>query len=255
MKSVLKIDLSIILACYNEGPTFEKSVLEIIKILKKTKKNWEIIFVEDKSSDETRKIVEKLVGKIKNSRRRSRFGGQARAIFHKKNEGRGRSVADGIIAARGKICGYLDVDLEVSADYIPIFVSEIERGSTMVVGKRFYEGGLKSLSRFLASQIYTYLVRTLLKIPISDTEAGYKFFKKTEILPVLKKVRDRGWFWDTEICARAYWAGLSISQVPVLFVRRTDKKSTVKLFSASWDYLVKIMKFRNQIPENFLNAK
>lgn len=245
MKSVLKIDLSIILACYNEGPTFEKSVLEIVRVLKKIRKNWEIIFVEDKSDDDTRRTVERLSRKIKNSK----------AIYHKKNGGRGRSVSDGMLAARGKICGYLDVDLEVSADYIPIFVSEIERGSTMVVGKRFYEAGLKSLSRFLASKIYSYLVRKLLKIPISDTEAGYKFFKKTEILPVLKKVRDHGWFWDTEICARAYFADLTISEVPVLFIKRGDKKSTVKLFSDSWDYLVKIMKFRNQIPKNFLNAK
>ena len=63
-----KIDVSVILPCFNEGPTFEKSVEKILVQLKQLKKNWEIIFVEDKSIDDTKKSVESLVKKIKNSR-------------------------------------------------------------------------------------------------------------------------------------------------------------------------------------------
>ena len=230
-----KVDLSIIIACYNEGPTFDVSVNKIISVLKTLKLEWEIIFVEDKSSDDTRQKVEYLTRQFKNSK----------AIFHKVNTGRGRSVCDGIKASRGKICGYLDVDLETSADYIPIFVEEIEKGFDMTVGKRFYEASVNSILRFLASKFYATLVRFLLKLPIEDTESGYKFFNRSRILPVLAKTKDASWFWDTEICARAHYAGLKISQIPVLFMRRTDKKSTVKLIPDTWNYLVKIMKFRS----------
>src|SRR3989344_2025719 len=209
-----KLAVTIILPCYNEGPTFEKSVKKIVSVLKKLKKNWEIIFVEDKSTDKTKKTIEKLVSQIKNSR----------AIYHSKNQGRGKSVADGIKAAKGEICGFLDVDLEVSADYIPLFIEEIENGVDMVIGRRFYEGGINSIARYLASKTYSSLVKTLLKIPIGDTEAGYKFFRRSKILPILAKTKDKGWFWDSEISARAYFSGLRISQIPVLFVRRTDKK-------------------------------
>jgi len=232
------INLSIILACYNEGPTFEKSVLEIISVLKKIKRKWEIVFVEDKSEDSTKKTVESLVSKIPN----------AKAIYHVKNQGRGKSVSDGIWAAKGEICGYLDVDLEVSANYIPIFINEIENAVDMAVGKRFYEGNLKSISRFIASKTYSIIVRSFLSIPIEDTEAGYKFFRRSKILPILSKTRDKGWFWDTEICARSFWAGLKISQVPVLFIRRSDKKSTVRLIPDTFDYLVKIIKFKSKGP-------
>jgi len=173
---MLKPEVSIVLSCYNEGPTLENSIQRVVSILKKQRWSWEIIFVEDKSTDETKKTVEKLTKKIP----------QSKAIFHKKNEGRGKSVADGIRKAKGAICGYLDVDLEVSADYIQIFISEIERGADMAVGERFYEGGLKSLGRFLASKGYASLVKMLLKIPIRDTEAGYKFFKKNKISLVEK---------------------------------------------------------------------
>ena len=244
-----KVDFSLILACYNESTTFEKSVREIISVLNNLKRNWEIIFVEDKSTDETKKSVEKLAREIENAQLRQGYAGQVRAIFHTKNEGRGKSVSDGIKAAKGIICGYLDVDLEVSASYIPLFVEEIEKGSDMVIGKRFYEGNFKSMIRFIASKFYSTLVKTILNIPIEDTEAGYKFFKSHKILPILSKVQDKHWFWDTEICTRAYWKGLKISQVPVLFVKRKDKKSTVKLIPDSWNYLIKLLKFKSEVPK------
>lgn len=236
--TMAKVDVSVILALYNEGPTLEKSVNKIVTVLKSLERSWEIIFVEDKSTDETLKTVKLLNEKVKN----------CKLIIHKKNQGRGRTVTDGLAAAAGTICGYLDVDLEISANYIPIFVEEIEKGANIAVGMRFYEGGLRSLARFLASKIYALMVKFLLKIPIEDTEAGYKFFRRSKILPILRKVKDEKWFWDTEICARAFWAGLKISQVPVLFVRRNDKKSTVKLIPDTWAYITKIIKFRSRVP-------
>lgn len=259
-----KADFSLILACYNEGVTFEKSVREIVSVLNNLIKwNWEIIFVEDKSTDETKKSVEKLVSEIKNSQLRASsaevatkaeqgYVGQARAIFHTKNEGRGKSVSDGIRTAKGIICGYLDVDLEVSASYIPLFIEEIEKGYDVVVGKRFYESNFRSVARFIASRVYAFAVKLILNIPIEDTEAGYKFFKRHRILPILSSVHDKHWFWDTEICARAYWKGLKITQVPVLFVKRIDKKSTVRLIPDSWNYVIKLLKFRSQVPKNKL---
>lgn len=236
-----KVGISLILACYNEGPTFQVSIDKIIDALRKTKKRWEIIFVEDKSTDNTAKTVKKLANEIKTSK----------AIFHKKNMGRGKSVADGIMAAEANICGYLDIDLEIPEKYIRLFVKEIEKGYDMTVGKRFYEGGFKSLARFLASKIYALLVNFFLKIPISDTEAGYKFFRRSKILPVLTHVKDKHWFWDTEICARAYWAGLKISEVPVIFNRRHDKKSTLKLIPDSIEYFKNLIAFRREIPKAF----
>jgi len=231
-----KVYLTLVIPCYNEGPTFAGSIKKIISVLEKTKKSWEIIFVEDKSTDQTKDLVEELLGKIEN----------ASAIFHNRNQGRGKSVSDGILKAKGEICGFLDVDLEVSADYIPLFVTEVENGADMAVGKRFYEQTSSSIGRYIASKAYARIVKITLNLPISDTEAGYKFFRRRSILPILAKTKDHGWFWDTEICARAVWAGLKISQVPVLFVKRADKKSTVKVIGDSLDYFVKLIQFRRQ---------
>lgn len=232
-----KIEFSLILPCYNEGPTFEKSMGDIMAVLKSLKLSYEIIFIEDKSTDDTKRAVEGFVSKNKNTR----------AIYHGKNRGRGKSVSDGIKSAKGSICGYIDVDCEISPSYIPVFISEIEGGTDMAVGMRFYEKSLKSIVRVIFSKVYSLIVSTLLDIPIHDTESGYKFFNRSKILPILNKTRDRHWFWDTEICTRAHMAGLKIDELPVIFRKRPEKKSTVKIFSDSVDYLVKIYKFRNEI--------
>lgn len=228
-----KPDYSLILACYNEGPTFGQSLVKISTQLKKMDGLWEIIFVEDKSTDNTKRVIEKFVAENRNTK----------AIYHKQNMGRGKSVTDGIIASGGDICGYIDVDCEISPHYIPLFVRAIKNGHDMVVGKRYYESGVKSLTRVVASHVYAYIAKILLNVPIDDTEAGYKFFNKKRILPVLKKVRDKYWFWDSEICARASRSGLVVGQLPVLFIRRPEKESTVKLLPDTIKYLASLIKF------------
>ena len=77
-----------------------------------------------------------------------------------------------------------------------------------------------------------------------DTETGFKFFNRGKILPVLEQVQDKRWFWDTEIMVRALWNGLNITEIPCLFMRRSDKKSTVNLRKDIWDYLAKLYRFQ-----------
>lgn len=232
-----KVDLTLILPCYNEGPTLETSINKIFASLKKSKYRFEVIFVEDKSSDSTLRVVKKAV-------KNNRF---CKLITHNKNMGRGKSVSDGIIASRANVCGYIDIDCEISPAYIPLFVKEILKGYDLVVGKRFYEGGFKNLTRVLSSKLYAFIVRNLIQLPIDDTETGYKFFNRKKILPLLKNVKDKHWFWDTEICLRAYEAGLKVDQVPVIFRRRAEKKTTVKMIPDTIEYIKNLVRIKREI--------
>ncbi len=56
-----------------------------------------------------------------------------------------------------------------------------------------------------------------------------------------------GWFWDTEVMFRAALAGLRIHEMPVLFLRRDDKESTVRVLRDSWQYLVRLWEFRARV--------
>src|SRR5262245_59320249 len=106
--------ISVVLACYNEEEILDASFAEIRETLEALGRPFEIIFVDDVSRDRTREIIRALVAGHPQV--------PTQVLFHEKNTGRGRAVTDGFRAARGEIAGYLDVDLEVHARYIPSLV-------------------------------------------------------------------------------------------------------------------------------------
>ena len=67
------------------------------------------------------------------------------------------------------------------------------------------------------------------------------------MLPLLDECQDPGWFWDTEIMALAKLSGLEVVEVPCLFLRRDDKRSTLRLLPATLDYLKKLAAFRRRL--------
>lgn len=233
------VEFSLILPCYNEGPTFETSIKKILNVMNTLKDKWEIIFVEDFSEDGTKEKLKKITSDIKNSI----------TIFHKRNEGRGKCVVDGIKKARGEICGFIDVDLEVSPSYIPLFIENIKKGNDIVVAERFYESG-GSVTRFVASKGYSAIVKFFLNLPIRDTEAGYKFFNRRKIISVIRDTKNKHWFWDTEICALAHYKGLRLTEIPVLFKRRFDKKSTVRMVPDIIHFGLNLIKFKVKLLKN-----
>jgi len=153
-------ELSLILACYNEGPTVVDSLAKIKQVLNNTKIKWEGICIDDKSSDNTLNLLKEFVKKNK----------EFKLITHKKNMGRGGTVAQGMLMSKAKVVGYIDVDLEVSAVYIPEFVEEVRKGSDVVVATRIYKEELASIVRWLASKGYLFIVKRFLGLNLKDTE-------------------------------------------------------------------------------------
>lgn len=229
------IDLSLIIPCYNEEPHLEESYHKIINVLKDLKIAYEIILIDDCSSDKTTLMIKKIIDKNHET---------TSAVFHKSNLGRGGVVNEGIRKAKGEVVGYLDVDLEVSEKYIPRFYNKIKEGYDEAIANRKYKFSIQKLARFFATKIYAALVHFILKSKIKDTEAGYKFFNRKKILPVLDRTKDKHWFWDTEIVMRSLYANLKIAEIPVEFIRNPQKKSTVKIIPDSIEYLKKLIKFK-----------
>jgi glycosyltransferase involved in cell wall biosynthesis len=156
-------------------------------------------------------------------------------------------VTDGFRMARGEIAGYLDVDLEVHARYIPSLVRAIERGADGATVRRIYAFQLRALDRYAMSRGYSALVRRLLDVSVHDTETGYKFFRRATVMPVIEAVRDPGWFWDTEFMVRAERKGLRVEEVYGAYVRRYDKTSTVSGLRDSLSYFRTLLAFRSEL--------
>lgn len=239
-----KFDLSLIIPCFNEEQIFEKNIIKVFEVLDQTDLSYEIIFVDDKSLDNTLNLISKVIKK--NPRRNLVL------IKNAKNQGRGKTVTDGILKAKGNAVGFIDIDLEISADYIPRFVNEILGKFDAACAFRVYDFTFRSLARWFASKGYKNLRKLFLKDKLNDTEAGYKFFKRSKILSVLKKTKDPGWFWDTEIMINSHYAGLKIIEIPTVFIRDFEKKSTVRLLTDTINYLIKLNSFKNELKKRNL---
>jgi glycosyltransferase AglD len=231
--------LSVVVACYNEASVLRESFAELRDTLDGWGRPWEAIFVDDVSRDGTQALIAEIVAAHPRH--------DLHVILHERNKGRGATVTDGFRVARGEIVGYLDIDLEVHCRYIPALAQAIERGADIATVRRIYAFQLRSLSRWVMSTGYIWLVRQLLQTQVRDTETGYKFFRRQTVMPLLDEIQDPGWFWDTEFMIRGERRGLRIAEVPGAFVRRYDKTSTVSGLRDTLLYFRRLMRFRRQL--------
>jgi len=231
-------DLSVVIACYQEEGHLEDSVRQLGATLDAMGRPYELIFVEDKSRDRTAEVIRKIVA------------GQPhmRAVYHEQNVGRGGTVTEGFLLAKGRIVGFLDIDLEVHCRHLPDVLKEIDGGADGATAFRHYAVGRTptALLRQFLSKGYRWLFRRTFDVPFNDPEAGFKFFVRERIEPVARRTRDVGWFWDSEIMVLAHQAGLRVVEVPCRFERRADKQSTVRLCRDVYRYLVAIRAFRRR---------
>lgn len=234
-----EIDLSLIIPCYRDAGHLRKNVGTIVKCLRETKLTWEIVMVNDASPENDGEAALQAISDWS--------GYNLRVLTHDKNTGRGRAVMDGLAVARGRFGGFLDIDLEVGAHYIPSMISTLREGADVVCALRVYKTCLGLIHRAILSHGYSSLVRNLLGADLKDTEAGYKFFKMDAIRPVLAQCTDPGWFWDTEIMVRSKLAGLDVRFSPVLFLRNPEKASTVKIVSDSIEQFKRLWRFHLEL--------
>jgi len=236
--STARPHLSVVIACYNDGPILERNVIETLGVLDASGHSPELIFVDDGSQDDTPAIIERLV--------RAHPDRPVTCLRHATNTGRGSAVADGIRAASGRLVGFLDIDLEVHARYIVPCLKALDEGFDVATGLRMYDFTWRSVDRYVMSRGYRLLMQKTLAVPLEDPETGFKFFRRDAILPVLAETQDPGWFWDTEIMVRAFYAGLRITEIPVVFQRQFERPSTVRPIHDSLIHLRRLVAFRRE---------
>ena len=232
-------DLSVVIACYQEEGHLGESVRQLREVLDATGRSYELIFLDDKSTDRTAEMIRELVADEPNWR----------AVFHAQNVGRGGTVTEGFVLSRGRITGFLDIDLEVHARFIPSVLDAIDAGADGATAYRGYKVGLRptSILRHILSQGYRWLFRLMFDVPFKDPETGFKFFVREKIVAVAQQTRDVHWFWDSEIMVLAHQAGLKLVEVPCRFERRADKQSTVRIVSDVCKYLIAIRAFKKRL--------
>ena len=197
------IDLSIIVPAYNEEENISFATREIHKALKDAKFSYEIIFVDDGSSDGTWEEMEKVKENYEN----------IIIAKHRKNRGKTDALLTGYRLARGKSILLFDADLQYNPNDIIRLYNKMEKGYDIVSGWK--HGGY---SKQFVSYVYNFLSRRLFNLPIHD-QNSIKIFKR-EILEKVSLRKD----WHRFLVALAVNEGYSVSEIKVtLSPRRFGK--------------------------------
>lgn len=203
MKNELKV--SVIIPVYNE----KKNILNVIDEVRK-QNVYEIIIVDDCSTDGTREIIEKIEDKI------------IKKVFHNKNMGKGAGVRSGLREVTGDVIIIQDADLEYDPNEYEKLLEPIKKDKADVVyGSRF-----KGVTRvfyfwhYLGNKFLTFICNLLYNTTLSDMETCYKVFKKECVKDLVLK--SNGWGFDPEITAHFLKKKkLRIVEVPISYYGRT----------------------------------
>jgi glycosyltransferase involved in cell wall biosynthesis len=210
--------ISIIIPCYNEEKT-------IINILKKIKENinfdYEIIIIDDHSSDRTYEIL------LQNKNLYTIL------IRNDKNYGKGFSLKRGFKAAIGDIVIIQDADLEYDpVDYEHLLKPILDGRADVVYGTRFLGNGSRKIHFFwhtMANKILTFLCNIRTNLNLTDMECGYKVFKK-KILEGIN-LEENSFGFEPEITIKLAKKKVSIYEVGVSYYGRSyeqGKKISLK---------------------------
>jgi len=232
------MDLTLVVPCYQEERHLRASVCEVIATLDQTVLDYEIIFVDDHSTDNTLQVIKDICSDTP----------RCRYVAHETNRGRGAAFKTGFSVAKGTVVGFIDIDLEVHVRYVPDLVRRVLNGSDVVTGRRYYVlSQTQAWHRHILSTGYRALTRAMLDINIADSETGCKFFRRSSAAEAVLGCHSDGWFWDTEVMVRSYYKQHQIVEIPCLFLRRFDKPSTVSPLADTVGYFRKLWRFRKTV--------
>jgi len=210
--------VSLIIPVYNEEKIVGNTVKTVREYMENNfKDDYEVIFVDDGSGDETLKIAEEL------------SGGGIKVITYEKNRGKGGAVRTGMLAAAGDLIFYTDCDMAYGLDVIKtgcdMFANN--RDADIVIGsRRKHKDGYASYTflRKIASVAIYMFIKICGGVKSSDSQSGIKAFKNSAAKKIFGLCEVDGWSFDCEVLLIADRLGYKILEMPVKIINHGDSK-------------------------------
>jgi glycosyltransferase involved in cell wall biosynthesis len=231
------LELSIIIPAFNEERRLPKTLQCIRAYLKSRSLRAEVLVVDDGSTDSTAKVVEL-----------SRAGfPELRLISNGRNRGKGFSVRQGMLEARGEIAMFTDADLSAPIEEADKLLAALRDGRyDGAIGSRAVDRSLievhQSAFRERAGILFNGIVRRITGLPFEDTQCGFKAFRREKARVIFEQQRTTGFGFDPEILFLAQREGLRIVEVPVRWAH--DPASKVRMFGDSLRMLLDLLAIR-----------
>ncbi len=223
-KSHNKIELSIVLPCLNEEKTIGKCIEKTLEVIKQHNINAEIIVADNNSTDKSREIAENLGAKV----------------ISVPEKGYGNALRKGIEDAQGEYIIFFDSDLSYSPEDLLKILEKLREGYQLVIGSRIKghiaKDAMPFLHRYIGTPIMTFLAKILFKANISDINSGMRgltreAFKKLDL-------HSEGMEFASEMIAKAMWAGITITEVPINFYPdQRGRKPHLRTVRDGWRHL------------------
>lgn len=204
--------LSLFFPMYNEVQTVEPMVLEALEVLENLVDDYEVIIVDDGSSDGSEKIAADLAHRYS----------RVRYVEHSENQGYGAALRTGLQSASKELVFYTDCDRPIALEDIGRVLPLIESGADLVAGYRVDR--YDTPRRFLYSKIYNFLCLLLFHIPVRDVNFSFKLLKR-ELLDCVR-LSAGSVFIDGELLAEAVRCGYRVVEIPVEYFPRNSGKSS-----------------------------
>jgi glycosyltransferase involved in cell wall biosynthesis len=168
------------------------------------------------------------------------------SYIYTETSGKGAGVITAWQNSSADILAYMDVDISTRLDEFRGLLNGIEEGFDMCVGSRYLRGSKvrRSLERRVVSFVYhMILLKLFLGVKFTDGQCGFKVMTKKAALKVLPLVRDRVWFFESEMMYLAEKMGMKIKEIPVVW-EETDLQSGIKLHEVVPAFIKKIVLLR-----------
>lgn len=193
------MDISIVIPAYNEAESLPDLLQKIVHNLSSLKKVWEVIVVDDGSSDQTLAVLKSL---------RKQYP-SLKIISFRKNYGKSAALSAGFKMARGEIVITMDADLQDDPEEIPTLLSKLEVENLDLVSG-WKKKRRDPITKTIPSKLFNFVTSMMTGIKLHDFNCGLKAYRQT----VTKDLKIYGEL-HRFLPALAHWYGYKVGEVPV----------------------------------------
>ena len=228
--------LSVIIPAFNEDKRILDTLGHIHIFISGLDVESEVVVVDDGSTDSTVDIVEHAMTCMPG----------LSIIKYERNRGKGYAFRTGFIRSAGQLVLLCDADLSTPIEEVGRFIQFVEEGADIVIGSRALKDSKlirrQPFHRSLMGKTFNKLVRLLTVGGISDTQCGFKLFRRDACLDIFEAQRVERFAFDAEVLFLARKKGLVIREEAVSWTNSPE--SRVRLFTDSSRMLTDLIKVR-----------
>jgi glycosyltransferase involved in cell wall biosynthesis len=203
--------LSVFFPAYNDGGTIASLVIRTVQVASRLTPDFEVIVVNDGSSDTTRDIADEL----------ARTYAQVRAIHHPKNRGYGGALRTGFGAATKDVIAYTDGDAQYDPGELELLWKHLTPDVDLVNGYKISRSD--PLHRIIIGRVYHHTVKLLFRLRVRDVDCDFRMMRR-EVFDRVRLERDTGVIC-LEMMRKIQDAGFRVVEVPVHHYHRTHGQS------------------------------